>query len=275
VTEPAPHPADPAEPAPPQGKSEIVPAFAPVPRLKPRSNGWTAEVQRAFIEALAETGSVRAACAKVGRADHGAYLLRRHPQAEEFRRAWDAALDIGMRRIEDVAMDRALHGHEQPVYSYGKLVGSRTVYNDRLLMFMLRNRAPERFGGGLSRGGGASGQNAVDRMELARLKQRWRREWEGEQTAEEERDARQVVAGIDSKLDSMRQNWLQSMSPRVRALYRAYEEAELEEQGGERPEALPLLPGVAWPEYPRAPAEMDEAEWEELIELQARGIEPR
>jgi hypothetical protein len=189
MIDPAPPPAEPAEPAPPPAKSEIVPAFAPVPRLRRRSNGWTAEVQRQFIEALAETGSVRAACAKVGRADHGAYLLRRHPRAEEFRRAWDAALDIGMRRIEDVAMDRALHGHEQPVYSYGKLVGSRTVYNDRLLMFMLRNRAPERFGGGLSRGGGASGANALDRMELARLKQRWRREWEGEQTAEVLEDA--------------------------------------------------------------------------------------
>ena len=39
----------------------IVPAFAPVPRQKDRSNGWKPEVQRAFIEALAETGSVRSA----------------------------------------------------------------------------------------------------------------------------------------------------------------------------------------------------------------------
>ena len=30
-----------------------------------------------------------------------------------------------MRRIEDVAMDRAMHGVETPVYSYGKLVGTR------------------------------------------------------------------------------------------------------------------------------------------------------
>ena len=81
----------------------VLPAFDPVPRAKHRSNGWTAQVQRDFIEALAETGSVKAACRRVGRADHGAYMLRRHPQAEAFRAAWDAALDIGMRRIEDVA----------------------------------------------------------------------------------------------------------------------------------------------------------------------------
>jgi hypothetical protein len=66
-------------------------------------------------------------------------------------------------------MDRALNGHEQPVYSYGKRVGTRTVYNDRLLMFMLRNRAPDRFGGGLSANTGASGNNAIDRGKLARL----------------------------------------------------------------------------------------------------------
>src|SRR4051812_11676245 len=80
-------------------KHTTLPTFAPVPRLKDRSNGWKPEVQRAFIEALAELGSVKAACRRIGRADHGAYLLRRHPEAAEFRRAWDAALDIGMRRI--------------------------------------------------------------------------------------------------------------------------------------------------------------------------------
>ena len=75
----------------------------------------------------------------------GAYYLRRQRGAESFRKAWAAAIDLGVQRIEDVAMDRALNGVDVPVYSYGKLVGTRTAYNDRLLMFMLRNRAPERF----------------------------------------------------------------------------------------------------------------------------------
>ena len=152
----------PTDAAPPH---TILPSFAPVPRAKDRSNGWKPETQRAFIEALAETGSVRSAARRVGRAEVGAYLIRRHPDAHEFRAAWDAALDIGMRRIEDVAMDRALHGVEVPVYSYGKLVGSRTVYNDRLVMFMLRNRAPDRFTGGK-----AKALNATDKDTLARLK---------------------------------------------------------------------------------------------------------
>jgi len=207
---------------PPESPSATLPAFAPVPRAKPRSNGWKPEVQRAFIEALAETGSVKSAARRVGRAEVGAYLLRRHPQAEEFRRAWDAALDIGMRRIEDVAMDRALNGVEVPVYSYGKLVGTRTVYNDRLLMFMLRNRAPERFAGG-----GAKGMNALDRHQLERLKRQWREEWQRE-LDESDQDA---LAGIDRMLDTMAANWRNNMTPRARAAWEAYQRIEAEERG--------------------------------------------
>ena len=192
-------------------KPTTVPAFAPVPRSKERSNGWKPEVQRAFIEALAETGSVKAACRRVGRADHGAYILRRHPEAVEFRRAWDAALDIGMRRIEDVAMDRALNGVDVPVYSYGKLVGSRTVYNDRLLMFMLRNRAPERFPGGMN-ASGAKGMNAVGQMELNRLKKQLRKELEEEQEAKAP-SAAEVRASIDRTLAAIKARTIASTSP--------------------------------------------------------------
>ena len=67
-------------------------AFTPVPRLKDRSNGWKPQVQRAFIAALAETGSVKAACKRVGRSERGAYQLRREPGAAEFIAAWAAAL---------------------------------------------------------------------------------------------------------------------------------------------------------------------------------------
>jgi hypothetical protein len=122
-----------------------VPDFTPVPR-KYRHDGWTPERQRAFLDALADTGSVKHAAHRINMSPEGAYYLRRQPGAEEFAAAWQAALDHGVQRLEDIAMDRALNGVEVPVYSYGKLVGSRTVHNDRLLMFLLRNRATDRFG---------------------------------------------------------------------------------------------------------------------------------
>jgi hypothetical protein len=201
-----------------------LPAFTPVPRLKQRSNGWSPAIQLAFIEALAETGSVAAAARRVNRAPEGAYLLRRHPEAKTFRKAWQAALDLGVQKIEDVAMDRALNGVEVPVYSYGKLVGTRTVYNDRLLMFMLRNRAPKRFAEG-----GAKGLNAVDKMMLARLKKQWREEWERESAQLYHEDEQELFDEIDAQLERSHQNRLALQSPRTRELYeaaRASEEAD-------------------------------------------------
>ncbi|MEZ5682235.1 MAG: hypothetical protein R3E14_13180 [Erythrobacter sp.] len=197
-----------------------LPAFTPVPRLKERSNGWKPEVQRAFIEALADTGSVAAACRMVRRSTHGAYHLRRQEGAEEFAAAWQAALDLGMQRIEDVAMDRALNGVEQPVYSYGKLVGTRVVHNDRLLMFMLRNRSADRFAEGR-----AKGMNALDKMELARLKKQWRKEWEKEWGAQQLERECMTIESINAKIDAMNERGRRQRSPEVAAAWEAYEDA--------------------------------------------------
>lgn len=143
MTPPAP-PATMPPPAQVAAQLAHLPDFAPVPR-RYRHDGWTAVRQRAFIAALADMGSVKAAARSIGMTPESAYYLRRQPGAEGFAAAWLAALDHGVRRLEDIALERAIHGVEVPVYSYGKLVGTRRVYNDRLLMFMLRNRAPDRF----------------------------------------------------------------------------------------------------------------------------------
>jgi hypothetical protein len=198
-----------------------LPAFAPVPRLCDRSNGWKPEVQRAFIEALAETGSVKAACRRVGRADHGVYQLRRHPEAHEFRQAWEAALAIGIQRIEDVAMDRALNGVEVPVYAYGKIIGTRTVYNDALLMFMLRNRASKRFAAD-----GARGLNAVDQATLRRMRKQWRKEWEQERFAADVKREDAGAAAFIAKIKAMHRSWYCNMSPATRAAYREFRRLE-------------------------------------------------
>lgn len=174
-----------------------LPDFAPVPRRCNRHDGWTPARQRAFIEALADTGSVEAAARAVDMSTEGAYHLRRQPGAQGFRAAWATALDLGVQRVEDVTMDRALNGTEEPVYSYGKLIGTRIKRNDSLLMFILRNRAPERF----AAGGGARRPNAVDRQTLARCKKEWRAEWEAEQPNVTPAEIR---ASIDRKIDDIR-----------------------------------------------------------------------
>lgn len=223
-------------------------AFTPVPRLCDRSNGWKPHVQRAFIEALAETGSVKAACRRVGRSDNGAYQLRRHPEAGEFRRAWDAALDLGVRRLEDAAMDRALYGTEETIHYHGEHVATRRRYNERLVMFMLRNRAPERFAEG-----GARGLNAVDRMTRERLKAQWREEWRKEWEAEQEARApspAEIRESIERKVAALKQQVLARTSPR------AFEHELARAAQMRADEAAGWRPGFAYAEFAARAAEL-------------------
>lgn len=204
-----------------------IPAFTTVPRGRQRHDGWTEERQRRFIEALSVTGSVKAAAHRVNMTPEGAYLLRRHPDAGSFRKAWEAALALGVQQLEDVALERALHGTEVPVYSYGKLVGSRIKHNDRLLMFMLKNRAPTRFD---AQGQVTARRNTIGNpgyaTELARLKKQWRKEWEAERLASDQRSDAETCAAIDTLIDQMRNRTLAAMSPRTRRLHDAYVQSQ-------------------------------------------------
>ena len=119
--------------------AHALPAFTPVPRKQPRHDGWTPERQKAFIEALADTGCVSIACRIVNMSQPSYYQLRRQPGAESFRAAADAAQSLGLQVVKDEAFDRAMHGQLVPVFVGGKLLGFRRKKNDRLLMFILRH----------------------------------------------------------------------------------------------------------------------------------------
>lgn len=216
--------------------------FEPVPRRRMRRGGWSAARQRQFIEALAETGSVRAACRRLGVAEHGVYALRRHPDAAGFRAAWEAALDLGVQRLEDIAMDRALNGVEEPVYSYGELVGTRIVHNDRLLMFLLRNRAPDRFADGKARA-----FSAVDAAELKRLKAQWRQEWDHEAALRTHAEALEADEGMAEYLAGLHRQWFTSLGPQARAAYRAFREVEDRERTARPARPQPAKPATDTP----------------------------
>lgn len=116
--------------------------WIPVARRE-RADGWTADKQRAFIEALADECSVTRAAAMVGMSTGGAYKLRRLPGGERFKAAWDAPLREGAAKLADELTERAINGVEEPVYYKGERIGTRRRYNDRLGMFLLRAHMPE------------------------------------------------------------------------------------------------------------------------------------
>lgn len=119
--------------------------FEPV-RLRPRYDGWTAERQYDFIQALADTGCVDEACRRVGMSDTSAYALRSRPHGLSFRRAWDEALDCAIHRVEQRAIDRSVNGVARPVFYRGEQVGEWRHYDERLVMFLLRSRRQARYG---------------------------------------------------------------------------------------------------------------------------------
>lgn len=119
--------------------------WRPVPR-RPRADGWTPDVQRAFIQALAETGLVEHAARAVDMSVGSAYRLRRAPGGESFARAWVAALAGAADRALDVAFTRAIEGQEEPVFDRdGCRIGAKRRTSDRLMMFILRAYMPDRF----------------------------------------------------------------------------------------------------------------------------------
>lgn len=110
--------------------------FNPVP-VRARRDGWTPEKQREFIEALADTGLVREAAARVGMTEQSAARLRRRADARAFDLAWEAAVRPGARRLHAIAWERAIEGTVKRHYYHGELKSEERVYDNRLLVYLL------------------------------------------------------------------------------------------------------------------------------------------
>jgi len=106
-----------------------VPKFEPVP-LRPRHDGWSAERQIRFVEAIAEGATVDAAARRVGMTRDSAYK----------------ALDCNMPEVEQAAIARSVNGVARPIFYKGEQVGEWRHHDERLTMFLLRSRRPERYG---------------------------------------------------------------------------------------------------------------------------------
>ena len=109
------------------------------PALRPQHNGWTPARQQRFLDHLAATANVTAAAKAAGMSKQSAYWLRRQPHSWKFARAWDEALADRDRWIEDLALDRVLHGEEEVIERDGLTVAVRRRPCDaRILLFYLK-----------------------------------------------------------------------------------------------------------------------------------------
>jgi hypothetical protein len=148
-------PADPAAPTLTDGLTDI--ALVPVAA---RHDGWTPSRQRAFLESLADTGSVTAAAQSVSMSTTSAYRLRARADARGFSVAWDAALERAMQRLFPAALDRALNGTLRQRFYHGEMIGEDRVYSDRLIVWLLEK-------GAAMLGGGRTREAVTDNWERA------------------------------------------------------------------------------------------------------------
>lgn len=175
--------------------------FAPYVHRAPRRNSITPDRQRAFIAALAATGIVTQAARRIGVSLEALYKLRNQAGAEGFAQAWDVAVDRGMARLEDCALERAIAGEERLVMHEGAVVATWRRYDTQLLVFLLRNRRGQRYGAG------APSLRSL-RAKGGLRAPWWSSEEARQQAIEEEAEARDVLEGLNRKLEGMRQNWL-------------------------------------------------------------------
>ncbi len=129
----------------PKSQTADTLAFAPA-TLRTRHDGWSAQRQRDFIAALADSGCITLACRAVGVSPQSAYRLRRHPKGKPFALAWDAALRCASVRLVSIAYERAIEGTRKQYWRDGKLIGETVNPSDALLMFLLTKSDPNRFG---------------------------------------------------------------------------------------------------------------------------------
>jgi len=115
----------------------------PLESSRKRLAGWSAERQKYFLTALAETGQVHLAAAAARLSVRSAQALRVRSPA--FNAGWRLAEQLAVGRLSPLAFDRAINGRVEQVYQGSDLVAERRVPSDKLLMWLLARLDPRRF----------------------------------------------------------------------------------------------------------------------------------
>ncbi len=131
-------------PRPAPGRARSRSCAASAPRSKPASPPITLQKINTFLHHLGRTGSVTLAAARAGLPRRALY--KRRAADEAFAGHWDEALQLGIDRLQDDAMRRALHGTARAVFRNGRQVGSVQQFDNRLLQFLLKAHRPETYG---------------------------------------------------------------------------------------------------------------------------------
>jgi hypothetical protein len=100
-----------------------------------RHDGWTPFARRLFLEMLAETGRVNAACDACCLSKQSAYALRARDPL--FAAGWDAASELARMLLADALYERAIEGVTETIERDGEVVATRHRHDSRLSIAVL------------------------------------------------------------------------------------------------------------------------------------------
>jgi len=98
--------------------------------------------QKAFLAAYAKTANLSRAAskAKISRVSHYNWLKN-----AQYKKLFEEEKEKAVGLLEDEAVRRAHEGVLEPVYQGGKLIGTKRVYSDTMLIFLLKAARPEKY----------------------------------------------------------------------------------------------------------------------------------
>ena len=158
--------------------------------MRERHDGFTAEKRQRFLETLAATGCISDA-AKVAPISRKTVNYWRDRDAD-FASQCAAALHKAAAHIDTLAWERGVTGIEEPVFAYGKKVGTRVKRSDAIFRMILMASDPEKYGRM-----GAVRRQEIEREVRAKIEAE-RARWGGRPRA---RNADELRASINAKLD--------------------------------------------------------------------------
>lgn len=105
--------------------------------------GQAVRLKKALAEKISETGNITRACEEVGVARQTHYQWYRTDP--DYAALVEAAIELGVERLEDEARRRAVEGWEEPVFHQGVMVDTVRKYSDTLLIFLLKGAKPKKY----------------------------------------------------------------------------------------------------------------------------------
>lgn len=111
---------------------------------RPSRKETTARRKAEYLEAIADCYRIEEACRQTGIATSTIHAWRRDDP--QFKKDFEAARNQVLLKLEEEALRRATAGFKEECYQGGRLAGTITRKSDALLLFLLKNLAPEKYG---------------------------------------------------------------------------------------------------------------------------------